>query len=142
LPEVAERLVDRMNSRLCRQGKKGKRKMDKSAIKKAYKRANQPMGIYGIRNSRDNKIFVGKASDLPARINRHKAELKFGSHRNRQLQEMWNSYGGSSFEFEILEVLDQEENVKANHDEELRVLAEMWIQKLEEAGEQVVYLRV
>jgi hypothetical protein len=114
--------------------------MDKQAIKKAYKQAKQPMGVYRIRNSQNDKVFIGFASDLPARFNRHKAELKFGSHRNRELQEIWNSLGESAFEFEILDLLDHEENTQTNPAEELQILAEMWIQKLKKAGDSIVCL--
>lgn len=114
--------------------------MDKSAIKKAYKQAVQPMGVYRIRAAQNDKVYIGFAADLPARFNRHKAELKFGSHRNRELQEIWNSFGESAFKFEILDVLDHEENTQASPDEELHILADMWVQKLKKAGESVVCL--
>ena len=120
--------------------KEGETRMDKSAIKKAYKQARQPMGVYRIRNSQNDKVYIGSATDLPARFNRHKAELKFGSHRNRELQEIWNSFGESAFEFEILDVLDHEENTQANPGEELHIFAEMWIQKLKKAGDSIVCL--
>jgi hypothetical protein len=114
--------------------------MDKSAIKKAYKQAIQPMGVYRIKASQTDKVFIGFAADLTARFNRHRAELKFGSHRNRELQEIWDSYGESAIEFEILDVLDHEENTHASPVEELQLLAEMWIQKLKKAGASIVCL--
>jgi group I intron endonuclease len=114
--------------------------MDKGAIKKAYKEAKQTMGVYRIRNLQDDKVYIGFAADLEARLNRHRAELKFGSHRNKELQELWNSFGESAFEFEILDILDREENTQTSADEELRVLADMWIQKLRKAGAYVVCL--
>jgi len=77
---------------------------------------------------------------LPARFNRHKAELKFGSHRNSELQEIWNSLGESALEFEILDVLDHEEKTQTNPAEELQVLTEMWIQKLKKAGDSIICL--
>ena len=114
--------------------------MDKSAMKKIYKQAKQPMGVYKIRNSQNDKVYIGFATDLQARFNRHRAELKFGNHRNSELQKIWNSSGESAFDFEILDVLDHEESVQVNIDEELCVLAEIWIQKLEEAGNSIVRL--
>jgi len=114
--------------------------MDKSAIKKAYKQVNQPMGVYRIRNSKNDKVYIGFATDLPARFNRNNAELKFGSHRNRDLQEIWNSFGESAFDFEILDVLDHEENTQTNPDEELPILVEIWIQKLKKTGDSIVCL--
>jgi group I intron endonuclease len=115
--------------------------MDKSAAKTRYKQAKRPMGVYRIRNTRNNKSYVGSDRDLSARINRHKAELKFGSHRNRELQGEWNSFGESSFQFEVLDELDPKEDSQASPVEELRVLAEMWIRKLEKAGDSVVSLQ-
>jgi len=114
--------------------------MNRSTIKRAYKLARQPMGVYGIRNSRDDKVFVGCSANLPARINRHRTELKFGTHRNRELQKMWNSYGESTFDFEILEELDHRENAQANPEEELPILTLIWVEKLEKTGCPVVNL--
>jgi predicted GIY-YIG superfamily endonuclease len=61
--------------------------LDKLIVKKEYKQTKRPMGVYGIRNSRNDRVYIGSGTDLLAKINRHKAELKFGSHRNKELQE-------------------------------------------------------
>jgi GIY-YIG catalytic domain len=119
----------------------GRNGMDKSAAKKDYKEAKRPMGVYRIRNTRNRKSYVGFDRDWVARINRHKAELKFGSHRNRELQEEWNALGEASFQFEVLDELDHKETSQTSPIEELRVLAEMWIRKLEKAGDSVVSLQ-
>ena len=78
--------------------------------------------------------------DLQARINRQKAELKFGNHRNAELLREWKSFGESSFEFEVLDELAHDENYKANHAQGLRILTNMWIRKLENSGSSVVRL--
>jgi len=114
--------------------------MDKSAMKKAYKAAKQPMGVYRITCNQNEKAYIGFSIDLPAKINRHKFELKFGSHRNGELQEAWNLFGESAFEFEVLDVLDHKEDSLTNPDEELHVLLEMWIRKLEKEDYSVVTL--
>jgi GIY-YIG catalytic domain len=114
--------------------------MDRSEAKKDYKQAKRPMGIYRIRNRRNGKSYVGFSTDLQARINRQKAELKFGSHRNPELLGEWKSFGESSFEFEVLDELAHAEEPAANAAEELRILTEMWIRKLEKAGSSVVRL--
>lgn len=49
----------------------------------------------------------------------------------KELQKIWNSYGESALEFEILNVLTQKEGHKTSPDEELNVLSEMWIRQLE-----------
>ncbi|MFT5730498.1 MAG: putative GIY-YIG superfamily endonuclease [Desulforhopalus sp.] len=107
--------------------------MDKKELKNKHKRIKQSMGVYCIRNSQNNKVYIGRATDLVARINRHKAELKFSSHRNKELQETWSLFGESAIEFEILDVLEHEENTMTNPNEELKILLDMWIHNLEKA---------
>lgn len=114
--------------------------MNKSEMKKAYKQTNRPMGVYLLRSTKNNIVFIGAGTDIQAKINRHKAELKFGNHRNRELQEIWNSSGEQNIEFEVLDVLEHEEDSKDNPVEELKVLLEMWIQKLEKPRESIVRL--
>jgi len=114
--------------------------MDRSEAKRDYKQAKRPMGVYRIRNTRNGKSYVGFSTDLQAGINRQKAELKFGSHRNAELLREWKSFGESPFEFEVLDELAHDENSKANPAEELRILTEMWIRKLEKSGSSVVSL--
>ena len=114
--------------------------MDKSAIKKEYKESKRPMGVYKISNNQNNTIFIGYSTDLQARFNRHKAELKFGGHRNKELQNMWNALGETAFTFKVLDELDQKENNQTNPEKELQVLAEMWISKLEKENYKIVTL--
>jgi GIY-YIG catalytic domain len=98
------------------------------------------MGVYRIRNTRNDRSYIGCSMDLPAKINRHKAELKFGSHRNRELQKEWNLFGGSSFQFEVLDELDHKEDSQASPIGELQVLKEMWVSRLVKEGYSVVSL--
>lgn len=114
--------------------------MDKSEVKREYKQAKRPMGIYRIRNTKDGKSYLGFATDLPARLNRHKSELKFGNHRNRELLAEWKTLGETCFDFEVLDELDHDENSRTDPMEELRLLNEMWISKLRDAGDTVVVL--
>jgi hypothetical protein len=114
--------------------------MDRSGAKKEYKEAKRPMGVYRIRNTQNDKSYIGYSIDLQARINRQKAELKFGTHRNSELLDEWKSFGESSFEFEVLDELELDENFKEDPVEELRILSEMWFRKLEKAGYTVLNL--
>lgn len=114
--------------------------MDRSAAKNEYKQAKRPMGVYRIRNTQNDKSYVGCSADLPAKINRHRSELNFGSHRNRELQEEWNLFGKSSFQFEVLDELDHKKDSLASPFEELQVLKAMWMHKLEKEGYSVVSL--
>ncbi|MEJ2168115.1 MAG: GIY-YIG nuclease family protein [Desulfobacterales bacterium] len=115
-------------------------RIDRSEAKRDYKQTKRPMGVYRIRNTRNGKSYVGFSTDLQARMNRQKAELRFGSHRNAELLSEWKSFGEASFEFEILDELAHDDNAKADPAEELRILAEMWVHKLEGSGSPVVSL--
>ena len=114
--------------------------MDRSKAKRDYKQAKRPMGVYRILNKQTGKSYIGFSTDLQARMNRQKAELKFGGHRNKALLDEWQLFGESCFEFEILDELEPDENSKANPVEELRILCEMWTRKLEKAGGSVIAL--
>lgn len=114
--------------------------MDKTKMKKAYKDARRPMGVFIVKNTQNDRLYIGCSTDLPARMNRHKAELKFGSHRNRELQKTWNLFGESAFDFEVLDLLESKEDLQTNPADELRALLEMWIHKFEEEGHFVVTL--
>jgi len=114
-----------------------KANMDKTKAKKEYKQAKRPMGVYRIRNTQSGKSYIGFSIDLQAGMNRHKAELKFGSHRNSELLAEWKSLGESCFQFEVLDELEQDDKAQADPMEELRILSEMWMRKIEEAGEPV-----
>lgn len=114
--------------------------MDRSEAKKYYKNHKRPMGIYRIRNTQNGKSYVGYSTDIDARINRQKAELKFGSHRNKGLLSEWKAFGDSTFAFEVLDELEHDVNSKSDPEEELRFLSDMWIRKLEQAGGVVVKL--
>lgn len=115
--------------------------MDKSALKKAYKEAKLPMGIYKIATTRNATTYLGFSHNLPAMINRHRAQMRFGSQRITELQDIWNVFGESSIVIEVFDVLEHKENVHTNATEELRVLLEMWIFKLEQAGHFTVPLQ-
>jgi group I intron endonuclease len=114
--------------------------MDKSELKKAYKRTHRPMGVYRIHSAQNNTVYIGYSTDVHARINRHRAELKFGNHRNRQLQEAWNDLGESAFQFDVLDELEPEDDSRSDPVEELQVLEELWIRKLDKTGYTIVEL--
>jgi hypothetical protein len=114
--------------------------LDRSEAKRKYKETKPAMGVYRIRNTQNGQSFVGFSTDLRAIMNRQRTELKFGSHRNAELLDQWKSFGESSFEFEILDELEHDEKSGADPAEDLSILAEMWVRRLEKAGEFVVSL--
>jgi group I intron endonuclease len=109
--------------------------MDRKARIRAYKETPRPMGVYRVRNTANGKGLVGSSTDLPARLNRHRAQLSMGAHANRALQKDWNELGPEVFEFEILDTLKPRETAGYDPSDDLRVLEEMWLDKLSPFGE-------
>lgn len=93
------------------------------------------MGIYQIKNKGNGKILIGASVNLPAILNRLKAELMMGSCRNIVLQEEWKQFGPEMFEFKELEILEPTDDPAHDPAEELRVLEELWIEKLSPFGD-------
>ncbi len=88
------------------------------------------MGVYQIKNKANGKLLIGYSIDLIAILNRHRAELKMGSHRNKVLQKEWLEFGPDMFEFEQLEILEPSDNPVYEPLDDLRLLEELWIEKL------------
>lgn len=63
-------------------------------------------GIYCLRNTIDNRCYVGSAQKLNYRLWNHKHRLIKGTHANNILQNFVNKYGIDSIYFEILEPVD------------------------------------
>lgn len=73
----------------------------------AYRTALLPIGIFGIRNLASGRVLIGQSSNLPGSWNRHRMELRLGTHRNKALREDWHTYGESQFAFEVLQLVEE-----------------------------------
>jgi len=60
-------------------------------------------GIYGIRNTINGKWYIGQSIDIYGRWRAHKTNMKHGQYLNQWLDEDWDKFGASAFEFQILE---------------------------------------
>jgi group I intron endonuclease len=65
-------------------------------------------GVYKIQNSIDGKVYIGSAANLRIRTRKHLQDLKRGDHSNKKLQNAWNKYGESTFEFYTLLICSKE----------------------------------
>jgi group I intron endonuclease len=63
-------------------------------------------GIYVIRHTATNRLYVGSALSIKKRCNQHKRDLNANIHDNQRLQRAWSKYGSESFEFSVLEYVD------------------------------------
>ena len=100
-----------------------------------YKETPRPMGVYRLHNTTNGKCLVGSSVNLPAIFNRHQVQLKMGGHSNRALQKDWNELGPDAFEFEVLDLLEPSKDPGYDPAEDLRVLEEMWVDKLVPFGD-------
>lgn len=104
----------------------------KQAIQE-FKEKEMTAGVYQIRNTRNEKIFIHSSLNLQT-MNGQRFQLKMGSHLNRALQEDWNQYGEECFAFEVLELLDRPAE-RYDPRDDLKKLAEKWMEKLQPFGE-------
>jgi group I intron endonuclease len=65
--------------------------------------------VYQIRNLVNNKVYVGSTVRPRLRRRDHRRKLGLGIHQSPRLQAAWRKYGGKSFAFEILEVVEAAE---------------------------------
>lgn len=63
-------------------------------------------GIYCIENKINHKSYIGSSKNLYQRLLKHFALLRHNRHENAHLQNAWNKYGESSFEWSIIETCD------------------------------------
>ncbi len=94
-------------------------------IKEDYKQMKFPMGVFQIKNVANNKIIIDNSVDMTSKWNRHKTELRFGNHKNSELQNDWNEFGEDNFVLEVLSELKQDDEKKVNYPKELRLLQQM-----------------
>ena len=63
-------------------------------------------GIYCIENVVNHKIYIGSSKNIYQRLLKHFALLRHNKHENAHLQNAWNKYGESSFEWFVIEKCD------------------------------------
>jgi hypothetical protein len=104
-------------------------------IKREYKQTPRRAGIYQIKNTVNGKVFLGSSTNLHGPLNRDKFMLSTGMHKNEQLQKDWNEYGPGAFSFDILEVVEQKDDPNFSLEDELALLEQIWIEKLQPFSE-------
>ncbi len=107
----------------------------KRDIKREYREREKPAGVFQVKNTVNGKVLLGSSLNLEGPLNAHRFQLSIGSHRNKKLQQEWNEFGPDAFVFEILEVVEIENDPKFDLSDELTLLEEIWIEKLQPFGE-------
>ncbi len=109
--------------------------LDKKKLKKQYLQSLPPMGIFQIKNIANGKLFIGSSKNLKGKLNSVKFQLEMGSHMNKALQEDFNNYKEENFLFEVIDFLEPKEDPDYDYTEDLNLLEEMWLEKLQPYGE-------
>jgi group I intron endonuclease len=107
----------------------------KEDLKREYKERAKPAGVFLIKNTANGKVFLGSSLNLEGPLNRHKFALTMGQHRNAMLQQEWNEYGADRFVFEILEVVKVKDDQNFNLVDELTLIEQIWLEKLQPFGD-------
>ncbi|HEY8532027.1 MAG TPA: GIY-YIG nuclease family protein [Limnochorda sp.] len=111
--------------------------MNRKELIREYKNTPKPAGVFRVRNTAQNKSFIGTSTNLPAMLNRQRFQLETGAHPDRELQQDWNELGPDAFAFEILDQLEPSKEPDTDPTEDLRVLKALWVEKLTAAGEKL-----
>lgn len=74
---------------------------------------HQKCGIYCIKNTVNNKVYIGKSKNIYKRIHQHIYDLKNKreDNENTYLLRSWYKYGKENFEYFILEYLELDEEL-------------------------------
>lgn len=73
-----------------------------------FKEQKTVLGAYAVRCTKTGKVWVGASRNLNATKNGTWFCLRSGSHLDKSLQAEWDAQGESSFQYEILDQLDED----------------------------------
>jgi hypothetical protein len=110
-------------------------KSSEQDIKREYKERRTEAGVFQIKNTVNGKVLLGSSLNLAGPLNSHRFMLTIGSHRNQPLQKEWNEFGEGAFVFEILETVKVKDEPGFDVRDELTLMEQIWIEKLQPFGE-------
>ncbi len=107
----------------------------KKELKNEYLQSKSTMGVFQIKNIKNGKILIDSSTDIDSRMNRHRMELKFGSHQNKDLLKDWNEFGEDSFVFEMLSEIKHKDDADIDYKAEIKILKDMILEELQISDE-------
>ena len=110
-------------------------KKSRKELQREYMERVKPSGVYQVRNLANGKVLLGSSLNLEGLLNRNRFTLRNNSHPNKELQQDWNQFGADQFAFEILEVIPVQDDPNFNLRDELTLLEQIWLEKLQPFGE-------
>ena len=79
----------------------------KEAIRK-FKEQKPLRGGFAVRCTATGRVWAGSSGNLHVAKNHFWFSLRIGSHLDKALQDEWNAHGEHTFQYEILEKLDDD----------------------------------
>ncbi|WP_143305396.1 GIY-YIG nuclease family protein [Chitinophaga vietnamensis] len=107
----------------------------KKELKQQYKEMQFRKGVFQLKNTRNNKIFIGSSMDLDRAWNSLRMQLMNNSHANEALQHDWNTQQGEGFIYEIIEVLKVSDDPQTDPKQEIKTLEKLVMMELEPYGD-------
>src|SRR5699024_9827229 len=103
----------------------------KNELKQQYKEIEVEAGVFQIKNTENDKIFIGSTMNLKT-INGIKFMLETNAYTpNKKLQTEWNKFGGEMFTFHVLEKLKKKPDATFYNKEALQELEAKWCDHLQ-----------
>lgn len=103
---------------------------ERKALTRQYRETPRTMGIGVVRNTPDARLLLLAGEDINALLNRHRAQLRLGAHRNAALQQDWDRLGEGGFVFEVIDTLTPKDDPGYDPADDLKVLEQLWLEKL------------
>ena len=108
--------------------------IDRRQARREYKDTPRTMGVGCVRNTRSGQMLVVSGPDIPALLNRHRAQLRLQAHRNAELQRDWQAHGEQAFEFTVLDTLKPSTEPGYDPAADLAALEDLWVERLGPPG--------
>ena len=109
-------------------------KKTRKELQREYKERVRPSGVYQVKNLANGKVLLGSSLNLEGLLNRNRFTLRNNGHPNKELQKDWNEFGPDQFVFEIMEVVQVKDDPNFNLKDELTLLEQIWLEKLQPFG--------
>jgi hypothetical protein len=100
----------------------------KEAIR-AFKERKTPRGVFALRCTATDRVWVGSSRNLDAAKNGYWAGLRLGAHMDKSLQAEWTSKGEDAFSYEVLETFEDDVHPMALNDL-MKSKQREWMEKL------------
>lgn len=113
----------------------------KRQLKEEYKSTKLPMGILALRCIKNGNCYLKGSVNLKATENSLRFQLGMGNYPQKTLLSDWKEYGEAGFSFEVLDTLEYDKDeTKTDYREDIEVLRQIWKDKLEESGVNVILI--